>query len=320
MPHPLVSIIVPIYKVEPYLRRCIDSIVNQTYTNLEIILVDDGSPDSCPQICDEYAAKDNRFVVIHKENGGLSDARNAGLDICKGDYIYFLDGDDFLGKEVIACLHHHITKKDNTAIAIGYFTSFHNDQYSTYRKDWIFHECRYIKSTDFIDSMLMEKSNFAATAKLYRRELFKSLRFKKNKKNEDTIFIADLAPIIEAHSYLCIDIPNYSYYYTQHSQSISHNQSDPLERHIINNYRTILKQYKDRPSLVKFLKKREFDLSIDLQRKLLKNGEIDAYIENIKFIKTIPFSHAIKRKSVRFLLFFAATKYTPRLLIKLNKK
>ena len=86
--HPLISIIVPIYKVEPYLRQCLDSIVNQTYTNLEIILVDDGSPDGCPAICDEYAAKDSRIVVIHKENCGLSDARNAGLDICKGEYIW----------------------------------------------------------------------------------------------------------------------------------------------------------------------------------------------------------------------------------------
>ena len=84
---PLISVIIPIYKVEPYLRRCLDSIINQSYANLEIILVEDGSPDTCPQICDEYAAKDNRIVVIHKKNGGLSDARNAGLNICKGEYI-----------------------------------------------------------------------------------------------------------------------------------------------------------------------------------------------------------------------------------------
>lgn len=96
MSTPLISIIVPVYKVEPYLRRCLDSVVNQTYTNLEIILVDDGSPDNCPQICDEYAAKDNRIIVIHKENGGLSDARNAGLDICKGEYISFVDSDDYI--------------------------------------------------------------------------------------------------------------------------------------------------------------------------------------------------------------------------------
>ena len=82
----MVSVIVPIYNVEKYLKRCIDSILNQTYKNLEIILVDDGSPDKCPEICDEYAKKDDRIIVIHNKNGGVSSARNAGLDIAKGKY------------------------------------------------------------------------------------------------------------------------------------------------------------------------------------------------------------------------------------------
>lgn len=84
---PEISIIVPVYKVEPYLRKCIDSILNQTFKNFELILVDDGSPDNCGKICDEYALKDNRIKVIHKENGGLSSARNAGLDIAQGDQL-----------------------------------------------------------------------------------------------------------------------------------------------------------------------------------------------------------------------------------------
>lgn len=96
-----VSIIIPIYKVEKYIRRCIESIITQTYYNLEIILVDDGSPDNCPRICDDYAKKDHRIKVIHKQNGGLSDARNAGLKIFSGDYIYFLDGDDYVEKTLI---------------------------------------------------------------------------------------------------------------------------------------------------------------------------------------------------------------------------
>ena len=83
---PMVSVIVPIYNVEKYLKRCIDSILNQTYKNLEIILVDDGSPDKCPQICDEYAKVDDRIIVIHNNNGGVSSARNASLDIAKGKY------------------------------------------------------------------------------------------------------------------------------------------------------------------------------------------------------------------------------------------
>ena len=89
------SIIIPIYKVEVYLHQCVDSVLAQSYKNIEVILVDDGSPDSCPRICDEYAAKDERIKVIHKPNGGLSDARNSGLKIANGDYVIFLDSDDY---------------------------------------------------------------------------------------------------------------------------------------------------------------------------------------------------------------------------------
>lgn len=99
-----VSVIVPIYKVEKYLNRCVESIVNQTYTNLEIILVNDGSPDASPALCEEWASKDARIIVIHKENGGVSSARNAGLDRCSGEYITFADPDDYLHLEMIETL------------------------------------------------------------------------------------------------------------------------------------------------------------------------------------------------------------------------
>lgn len=120
---PLVSIIVPVYKVEPYLRRCLDSIVNQSYANLEIIIIDDGSPDACPQICDEYANKDNRIVVVHKKNGGLSDARNAGLDICKGEYISFIDSDDYVDSNYIESLIEPTEKKSYDFIIADYLSS-----------------------------------------------------------------------------------------------------------------------------------------------------------------------------------------------------
>lgn len=93
---PKISIIVPVYKVEPYLRKCLDSIVGQTYQNLQIILVDDGSPDNCGKICDEYAARDRRIEVIHQANGGVSAARNAGLKLADGDYIGWVDSDDWI--------------------------------------------------------------------------------------------------------------------------------------------------------------------------------------------------------------------------------
>lgn len=108
---PLVSIIVPIYNVEPYLVQCVESIINQSYTNLEIILVDDGSSDACPQICDSYAQKDSRITVIHKYNGGLSDARNSGLKKCAGEYISFIDSDDWVAPTYIETFINIIRKE-----------------------------------------------------------------------------------------------------------------------------------------------------------------------------------------------------------------
>lgn len=93
---PKISVIIPVYNVEKYLNQCVESVLSQTYTNLEVILIDDGSPDNCPDICDRYSEKDNRVIVIHKENGGLSSARNAGLDIATGDIISFIDSDDWV--------------------------------------------------------------------------------------------------------------------------------------------------------------------------------------------------------------------------------
>ena len=99
--HSLISVIVPIYKVQDYLKECIESIINQTYSDIEVILVDDGSPDRCPQMCDEWAKRDSRIRVVHKKNGGLSSARNAGLDVAKGEYISFVDSDDFVEETML---------------------------------------------------------------------------------------------------------------------------------------------------------------------------------------------------------------------------
>ena len=101
---PKVSIIVPIYNVEQYLRRCIDSLLAQTYTNIEIVLVDDGSPDNCGDICDEYAQTDTRIKVIHKKNCGLSAARNSGIEAVSGEWVTFIDSDDWLETDAIECL------------------------------------------------------------------------------------------------------------------------------------------------------------------------------------------------------------------------
>lgn len=113
---PTFSIIIPIYKVENYLDKCVQSIINQTYSNIEIILVDDGSPDGCPEICDKYAKKDDRIKVIHKQNGGLSDARNVGLALATGKYVMFVDSDDFVSVNTCEMLL-PFTENDNDIIA-----------------------------------------------------------------------------------------------------------------------------------------------------------------------------------------------------------
>lgn len=102
---PLITVVIPVYKVEKYLKRCVESVINQTYKNLEIILVDDGSPDSCGKICDEFAESDKRVKVIHKRNGGLSSARNMGIDISSGDYITFVDSDDWVDRDYVLYLY-----------------------------------------------------------------------------------------------------------------------------------------------------------------------------------------------------------------------
>lgn len=179
---PLITIIIPVYNVEQYLRRCLDSIVSQTYTNLEIILIDDGSPDNCPQICDDYAAKDNRITVIHKKNGGLSDARNAGLDVCKGKFISFVDSDDWIDKNYVKVLFDLLTET-NTDIAIGNF--FKTDGSKESPTFPIQHKT--LNPTEAI--ICCTHGNTPAFAiscsKLYKKELFDNLRFPVGKYHED---------------------------------------------------------------------------------------------------------------------------------------
>ena len=112
MKESLISVIIPVYKVEQYLDRCMSGLLNQTYKNLEIILVDDGSPDRCGDMCDRYAAQDKRIMVIHKENGGLSDARNAALDVMQGDYVAFADSDDYFSDFYIENLYKVSNKRE----------------------------------------------------------------------------------------------------------------------------------------------------------------------------------------------------------------
>lgn len=129
-----ISIIVPVYKVEPYLRKCLDSILAQTFTNFEVILVDDGSPDNSGKICDEYAIKDSRVRVIHKENGGLSSARNAGIDIAQGKYLGFVDSDDYIAEDMYEVLYENLKFYDADISSVE-IIPFRDDKYENTSKE-----------------------------------------------------------------------------------------------------------------------------------------------------------------------------------------
>lgn len=185
-----ISIVVPIYNVEDYIVKNIESLINQTYKNIEIILVDDGSPDKCGSICDEYAEKDDRIVVIHKKNGGLSDARNVGIDIATGKYITFIDSDDYVSTKYCEILYNTIKKYD-ADISICNYTSFDEGEDASEK---IVDDVVVMNSIQALDNLYNVAGGFGqemhvAWGKLYKMGLFKSLRYPVGKLNEDEFVI-----------------------------------------------------------------------------------------------------------------------------------
>lgn len=170
----LISIIVPVYKVEQFLVNCIDSILAQTYRNIEIVLVDDGSPDTCGEICDEYTRLDSRVQVLHKENGGLSDARNAGLKVANGEYVTFIDSDDVVDTQFVERLYESI-KRNNADIAICEYVHVEED-YGEIPSIIIPQINESIYSNDDMLTKLYHHEEhgleFVAWGKLYRKTLF----------------------------------------------------------------------------------------------------------------------------------------------------
>ena len=175
----LVSIIIPVYKVEQYLRNCVESVINQTYTNWEMILVDDGSPDKCGEICNEYAVKDKRIRVIHKGNGGLSSARNAGLDnSSEGEFVTFLDSDDFWHPEYLETLMNLQQKYHADLVQCGFIRGTES----------VFPKIDESVSIDVLDNheiFITEKANVVMCGKLYRTSLFDGIRMPVGLYNED---------------------------------------------------------------------------------------------------------------------------------------
>lgn len=208
----LVSVIVPVFKVEQFLPRCVESIQNQTYQNMEIILVDDGSPDQCPAICDMYARMDSRVQTIHKENGGLSDARNAGIEIARGDYLCFVDSDDYIQPTMIENMILE-AQENNAKLVIANLKVVDEKGYRVFES-----EKSPIHKGTFTAQELLPKFYqgmgwyyIVAWNKLYHRSLFENIRFPVGKIHEDEYITAQI--IWKARKIACIDSEEYIYIY-----------------------------------------------------------------------------------------------------------
>ena len=202
----LISVIVPIYNVEKYLNRCIESIVNQTYKNLEIILVDDESPDNCPQICDAWSEKDNRIKVIHKQNGGLSDARNAGFEIATGEYISFIDSDDWIELDLYETLANALDNGADIACCSARLCDEENNTLSV---------CGLDKEDSFdgitATQMLLKEQGIMQTVwnKLYKRECIANIKFPFGKYHEDNFWTWQI--FLNSKTVFVTDKPMYNY-------------------------------------------------------------------------------------------------------------
>lgn len=179
----LISIVVPVYNVEKYLKRCIESILNQTYKNIEIILVDDGATDNSGKMCDDFLNLDNRIKVIHKRNGGLSDARNHGIEIAKGKYIGFIDSDDYIESKMYELLYKNIVANNADISICDRFINYEDGRQIIKNKK----EEKFVmnKKEGLIELNSFKHFDMAVWNKLYKIELFKEIKFPVGKISED---------------------------------------------------------------------------------------------------------------------------------------
>lgn len=228
----MISIIVPVYNVEKYLNKCIESIINQTYRNIEIILVDDGSPDKCPEICDSYAQKDGRIKVIHKKNEGLINARKSGLEIARGEYIGFVDGDDWIGPEMYELFAKQIEKYSPDMV----LSDFYYDNGKELSNSEQLFDREYYNKED-LKKFIYPKMLFSGTyykfgvnpccwSKIYKKELIKKnlpLVDGRIKMGEDAAFTYPC--LIDAQSVATIKKPCYHYIFNPESMTKSYDRN-----------------------------------------------------------------------------------------------
>lgn len=214
----LISVIIPVYNVQQYLERCIKSVIEQSYNNLEIILVDDGSTDNCGKICDDYSNKDIRIKVIHQENGGVSKARNTGLDNAKGKYISFIDSDDFVHKDYILNMYTNLCK-NNADIATCSYQSFYEE--SDICDNIIFEEGQVYNNEEALRLMLYQiGTTTSAWGKIYDKKLFEKVRYPVIETGEDLATIYKLFMKAKTITFST----NKLYYYLQRRESVMHSK------------------------------------------------------------------------------------------------
>lgn len=217
---PQISVIVPVYKVEKYLHACVDSILAQTFSDFELILVDDGSPDNCGAICDEYAAKDSRVRVIHQENQGLSGARNSGIDIAEGEYITFIDSDDLVSFDYLELLHSGIMQ-NKAEVSCCKMRDFQDGENPCCDLAQVGSKAiTLLSGRESVLDIYNGTGNvgICACGKLYRKQLFRDIRFPLRKLHEDQAIV----PILLYKAERVISVDASRYYYRIHSDSITH--------------------------------------------------------------------------------------------------
>ena len=263
---PLISVIVPVYKVEQYLERCVNSLLAQTYENVEILLVDDGSPDRCPQMCDAYAEKYEKIQVIHQENRGLSGARNAGIDQAKGEYLAFVDSDDLWSPYFLESLYKAL-KENDADISQCRWEYMHGDELKESYQPNAAVTC--FTNREMLANLYIQTGAYYVVAwnKLYKRELFESIRYPEGRIHEDeatTYKLFDLAK-------KCVFVDNalYGYFVGSGGTSITRNGFNlkKLDWRVANKERVAYFVEKDYKELIVPALKACNDGSIDLYFK-----------------------------------------------------
>lgn len=210
-----ISVIIPVYNMEKYLCRCVNSVLRQSYSVYEIILVDDGSKDSSPVLCDNYAKKYGQIKVIHKTNGGLSSARNAGLDLASGEYISFIDSDDFIAEDMYEVMLSTMNGQSDTIIctvAERYWDNGETTPSSVLHKN----ACS-TTASEYVRELMLHVGDSSACTKLFPKNIIEGVRFEEGKLNEDFLFMLSLAPRIKEIRYT----GKVGYYYFVRAGSIS---------------------------------------------------------------------------------------------------